>query len=187
MYVQYDGGPPTIEMCLTLATDVGTIWDDSLLPYVGTPYTHVDTECIDLSSDSGNVATQVSGNTGAQTGNSMPANIALRMNWEITRRYRGGKPGLYIGCLTVPQSVSPIEWSSVTLAAFDGIGLALIDGINTASIAGWSGQALANVSYYSKAENPTPPYLRTTPVVDVIASHSVLSRISTQRRRGGSH
>lgn len=191
LYHSYGPTPPTQANMATLANSAFGQYATYLAPHA-----HLDTiltsvTATDLSSPSGAIAVFDGSTPGALGGDTLPASLAMLVNFKITRRYRGGKPRVYVptgagGSLGTPQT-----WSSAFLTAWTNdwnTYLAVL--LSTINSFG-SGAALVNVSYYLGGEwkpdqngnyhrVPTP---RATPHVDTIVSVAPSSVVGQQRRR----
>lgn len=144
-------------------------------------------EMIDLSSSTGASQSETLTVTGTRTGDFAPSSAAVVASWTIDRRYRGGHPRSYFpfGTAGTYEAASSKFWDSGFITDVStklGIWVLAITGV---TIGATVFEGLVNVSYVDKNLNPTPPYRRTTPVVDPIVAYQVRQRICTQRRRLG--
>lgn len=190
-YMSFSGAASPTNMN-TLATLVRTAWVDTLKPLLSNDSAISNWHTTDLSSLSGaqgNDGTNVPGTSG---GPSVSAQACLVINFQVGRRYRGGKPKFFLAGGPAAELADANAWDPT-----------LVDNINTqwgdfiaAIIAGAPGPmgtlAHVNVSFYegfTSIENPLThryrniPTLRADPVVDAIDSHSVDVPIGSQRRR----
>lgn len=187
-HIGYSGTAPSAAQLATYLTSDFVPATETLYNAEGSTDLTGDTvEMIDLSSSTG--ATQSEGLTvsGVRTGDFAPASAAVVVSWAIDRRYRGGHPRTYFpfGTAGTYEASSSKLWDT---GFIDAIGTAI--GVWVAAITGVTVGAtvfedLVNVSYVDKNLNPTPPYRRTTPIVDTIVGSVVKQRICSQRRRLG--
>jgi hypothetical protein len=145
----------------------------------------------DLSSPAAATATFDGSTPGGLGGDTLPASLAMLVNFKVNRRYRGGKPRCYVPTGAGGNLATPQTWSSTFLTAWENdwnTYLAVI--VSTINSFG-SGASLVNVSYYLGGEwkpdqngnyhrVPTP---RASPHVDTIVSVAPSSVIGQQRRR----
>jgi hypothetical protein len=191
LYFSYSGGAPNNASCSAFAAaayaafgSFGEDWD------VDTSLTGC--EVIDLSSASGGVGLH-SGTTVGNLQHPISGASCVLVNYQIARRYRGGRPRSYL------------PWGDqTTVGNRQTWGGTYIDGVTTHvgdAFAGIIGQTSGgttisqhvNVSYYegftvetspSSGRARNVPTLRSSPVVDTIVGFSVSTRIANQRRRG---
>jgi len=188
LHIGYTGGPPSAANLTTYLTSYVAPAAETLFNAQGsTDLVGKTIEAIDLSSSSGAEASVAFSSTGVRTGDFAPASAAVVVSWTISRRYRGGHPRSYFpfGTAGTYESGSSKLWDSGFISAVQTGIAAFILGISTITIGSTSFNDLVNVSYVDKNLNPTPPYRRTTPVVDVITGGVAKQRICSQRRRLG--
>lgn len=191
LFFAYSGSPPNNTACNAFASAAhsafgafGEDWD------VDTTLTAV--ECTDLSSASGGVGV-FSGSVAGNLEAPISGASSLLCNYQIARRYRGGRPRSYFPWGDQSVIGNRQTWSAGFVAATEThIGDA-IAGIVGQSSGGTTIQQHSNVSYYdgfTVVTSPTTgrsrnvPKLRSVPLVDTIIGHTVSTRIANQRRRG---
>jgi hypothetical protein len=146
----------------------------------------------DLSTSSSPQAEKDGNTVGVDSGNVLGAADAMILRFKINRRYRGGKPRMYIGGQTQGSLISTQSWSASAQAAL----LAAWAVFKAAVIAGAPAPVgvvkQVNVSYFQGFTNVTFPSGRTRPVpklrvggpiVDDIVATSTNPRVASQRRR----
>lgn len=191
LFFAYSGSAPNNAACSAFATAAynafgafGEDWD------VDTTLTGC--EVIDLSSHAGGV-----GIHSASVGGNLEAPISgassVLVNYQIARRYRGGRPRSYLpwgdqSVIGNRQTWSAGFVSSVTTHLGD-----CFSGIVGQTSGGTTITNHVNVSYYEGFTVETSPgtgrarnvpTLRSSPLVDAIVGFSVSTRIANQRRRG---
>lgn len=189
----YTGTPPTATQLTTLAAVATTAWGANLKSTCSAAVTLTECDILDLNSLSGASGTSVVSIAGTRAGSGLPANCAALVNFHIARRYRGGKPRIYVPYGTINDTLNQQSWTGAFTAA-------LLTGYNAwvAAIvaAPWAGGTLTNqvnVSYYQGFTVVTNPItgraknvakLRVgVPVQDVVQSVSVNPTYASQRRR----
>lgn len=148
----------------------------------------------DLSTTSGAFGEHIASQPGSRA---MAAfgNTCVLINAAITRRYRGGKPRVYVPWLGTADITDAQTWDSTELAAAQTAWNAVIADVIANSSGGTTLTESVNVSFYSgftSVLNPITgrtkdvPKVRTGAIpVDVISSWSCNPKIGTQRRRVG--
>jgi hypothetical protein len=193
-YLNYAGSAPTDAQLNTFCTSIATAWNSDLSPFHGSEVTLTEVLAVDLSTATSAVGAAGVSHAGSRSGGPLPAGTAALLNFAISRRYRGGRPKMFMPAFTVTDILNAQSWATTApgnlLTAWNSFMTAVL-------AAGWSGAGTltqVNVSYYEgftvynpgggkRAKNvPTP---RATPVVDLIIATSVSIRPASQRRRLG--
>ena len=188
----YTGPSPSGANCLTLAQ---AIFDASQVHFEGVMQgacTFTSVRVTDLSSQTGGDATFSGAAAGARPGGTIPSSIAFVSDYQIERRYRGGKPRSYWPWGTDSDLASPDKWAAATVTEFIGVQGAL-NGIVVGQSAGSTQLSTqCSVSYYegfASFQNPitgrwrNAPKPRTVPVIDLIVSSTGRTLLGHQRRR----
>jgi hypothetical protein len=116
---------------------------------------------------------------GTRTGSPLPAETCLLINFHVNRRYRGGKPRMYLPLGNAGDVSAPQAWLGGFLAAVNTSFSAFLNGVFGSTLGGATVTTLCSVSYYhAKA-------LRTTPLVDPVTAWSTNGIPASQRRRMG--
>lgn len=193
MFLGFSGTTPSVSDLNTLATAVHGLWVADLAPLAATNVGLESITITDLTSSSSAVGENLTTHSGTRTGNVVSAAACLLVNFQLGRRYRGGKPRNYTPFGVAADLSDPQTWStgltSATVTAWNSyIGNLLLQPIGSGVI-----DAQVNVSYYegfTSVQNPLTlrwrniPKLRTGgPMVNEITDFSVSSRLASQRRR----
>ena len=174
-----DAGPYAPGDLLTIATDFLSIWAANFFPLLSESLSLASATAKDLTIEDGAEATFVpSPDSGAITGNVLPANVALCVSWKESLSYRGGHPRSYLPGIPASeqsdaQHVSNTYANNVQAAANTFIG----------DIAGhtWpidTGQLLLCVVHYRLNDTVQVP-----PKTELIMSALCNTRYDSQRRR----
>lgn len=132
---------------------------------------------------------------GTRSGNIPTEATALNVKLAIARRYRGGKPKMFLPFGVVGDLSNPNAWDSAILSAFNTQWAAFITALKAISGAALTLTEQVSVSYYkgltAKTNGTTGrtyyvPTPRATPLIDPILSAQAQGRIAQQRRRRGS-
>jgi hypothetical protein len=177
LHFAYSGGPPSGTDCATLAKDVANaLWATVGADYPSTTVL-VAAKGTDLNTLAGASGTESLGHVGTAVDGPSPAAACVLVDWQITRRYRGGHPRTYFPAVAFGAIATPSTWNPDIITDFTtAIDTVLaLDGVATSGTT-VLGQ-LVNVSYV------TADAWRVANVVDSIYGFSVSSLIRSQRRR----
>ena len=189
-YFSWSGSTTQVSLGL-MATGLAAAWHAHIALYQYTGLNLVSVECVDLTSDSAPLAYYEPGTSGQNAGTNLPAGSAAVLQFEINRRYRGGKPKMFLSGINAGQMQTPQTLTAAAIADFITGWLAFV----LAALVTWGGLTTlvsqVNVSYYEGFTNtvgPTgrarvKPTLRMVPVVDLIVGVNVNPSIASQRRR----
>jgi hypothetical protein len=191
-YETYTGTPPTPTQASAFAQSVGAAFGTRFAAYmaIGTSQTSVTVE--DLNTNSGAVGFDVTAHAGTRNGGVLAPGTALMIQHIIARRYRGGKPKMFLPFGVSTDITAGGLWSSAIVTP---AGTAIINFYADLAAAGWTGAGTithTNVSYYqgfTVVTNPIThrsrnvPTLRGTPLIDTVINYSVEQGIASQRRR----
>ena len=191
LFFSYSGPAPDNAGALSFATTFATafaapetLWDKDT--------TFLGCEVIDLSSVSGGVGEHDESSVGNLQTPISGASCVL-LNYQIARRYRGGRPRSYFPFGDASVVGNRQTWEGTFIASVESNMAAAFAACIGATAGSTTITNHVNVSYYdgfTVVTNPISgrarnvPKLRTTPVVDTISSFSVSTRIANQRRRG---
>ena len=191
-YWSYTGGVPTPG---DMAAFAGQLYSAYSGP--GVALYHTDTtldlvQCVDLSSSTGSTGEAAGPLVGTRAGESLGADVCALMNFSIGRRYRGGKPRMYLPYGVADDLLTRQTWTSGAISDFGG-GYAdtwlTLDGYSSGAIT--LGRQV-NVSYYgppnriitgSTGRVRTVSTARAVPIVDVVTSVAANNHLGSQRRR----
>lgn len=195
-FLAYAGSTPTAGNLNTLATDVASAWNSNLAQLVNADWTLDEVDCLDLSSDLGFSGYASPTDAGTLSGTALPAEVATGIEYNIGRRYRGGKPRMYLPG-TVSEKMGTLgKWDSAWITAVNTDVAAFFAALEALSIGSMGALTHVNCSFYQgvdKNQPPTgtwrgpgykyPPKYRTTVQVDTVTGYACKAEISSQRRR----
>jgi hypothetical protein len=191
-FVQYSGTAPTPIQLQTFCDAVATSEATEFGPLMSGLYTMEPVTAEDLSSPSAAVASGTISNAGSRAGGAIAPGTALMIQFLIARRYRGGKPKIFLPLGVTTDITAGGVWAGAFLTSA-GTGWAAFE--TAIAAAGWTGAGTlqqVNVSYYqgfTVVTNPVThrsrnvPTLRGAPVVDPVFSIGVEQGLASQRRR----
>jgi hypothetical protein len=192
LHFRYTGGPPSVTDCISLATDAAAHWVSFLEAMTATTTTLTEVRVTDLTSATSSDGVLAVSHNGTRSGSFLPAGACALTNYEIARRYRGGKPRSYNpfgvqGDMNDGQKWNTSFTGALTTAYLDFTAAILGDTAGTTTL-----NAFVSVSYYdgfTAVENPIThryrnvPTPRAVPQVDVINGIVAAAKIAYQRRR----
>jgi hypothetical protein len=192
-YLSYSGSAPTAAELNSFCTSLAAAWVSDFKPMCTASCILVEIIAEDLSSSSGASGTWSGSDAGDRGGTTPTASVSALMNFTIARRYRGGKPRVYLPFGNTGDIASPQSWGGSFVTAMNTAWASFITAAVAAVWTGGGTLAQVNVSYYEGFEpfkGPSGRYrniptLRGTPVVDVVSSVVCNSKIASQRRRLG--
>lgn len=191
-YLRYSGSPPAQADASAIANSIKSAWSSNLAALCHPSVVYQTTVVTDLNSATGGQGQSNGTVAGTLSGFAMTSNDAFLVNRHIQRRYRGGKPRQYWPFGVIASVNDPQHWTSTFITTVTAAYNAWITALSAITWGSTSISGPVNVSYYqgfTSVQNPSTgrwhnvPKLRATPVVDVITSSSMNSRIATQRRR----
>lgn len=191
-FVEYTGGPPSATDLDSLATNVATDFHSNLMPYATDDKILTQVICEDLSSSSGAVGEVTVSDAGSSGGTPLAASTALVINHQINRRYRGGKPKIFLPLGDTAVRSQNNEWTSALVSSVTAAWNTFVTAVLAGSYSSFTLLTFVNISYYegfTVVTSPTThrarnvPTLRITPVIDTIVSNSVAQKLGSVRRR----
>lgn len=190
-YLGYSGSAPTGANCTTLATDIQSAWVTHLESLLSSNALLTEVDVLDIATDSG-FSGQASGNlAGTRSGASLPAQVAMNIEYGIARRYRGGKPRGYWPFGVDADMNNPSNWTAAFITEVTTKFEAFITDIEALSVGAIGTLSHVNLSYYEGFVNHTGtsgrsravPQYRAVAKVDTVTGYFPKTELSSQRRR----
>lgn len=190
-YLTYAGAAPTAGNCVTLAGDVAAAWASHIAANVQEAYALTEVDVLDIASYVGLSGSWTGSNAGTMGGSAVPSSVASNIEFGIARRYRGGKPRMYLPPPDVSALSGNNKWTTDFQAQVTADFEAFMTEIEALSIGAVGALAHVNLSYYqgfkniinsSGRERAVPQY-RDTALVDLITSYGTKLVVGSQRRR----
>lgn len=193
LFFKYSGTAPANSDLITMASAIATAWEDAKNLYSGEFFlTYI--EVTDLTTTSSAQGTWSGSVEGTNDGGILTAGSCFLVNYQIARRYRGGKPRTYLPIGATSNLTSERAWNSDFVTDVQDLWGAFI----TAILALPAGPAAllwqANVSYYgppnryvgvAPARVKTYSTVRDAAIVDEVLGTTYSSIPASQRRRNG--
>jgi hypothetical protein len=194
LYFSYSGSAPTGANCTTLASDIQGAWSSHLAALISADLSLTEIDVLDIATDSG-LSGQWSGSVaGSRSGTPLPNQVCTNIEFNIARRYRGGKPRTYLPAGLLADEATNESWSSAYITAVNAGFAAFISEVEGLSVGAIGTLAHVNLSYYkgftnivnsSGRERAVPTY-RSVALVDTITGYSTKALMGSQKRRRSS-
>lgn len=192
-FFHYGGTAPTLTDLTTFGGAIDSSWGSHLASVTANGLGVDDWEITDLTSPTSPQVTVASAQFGTDSDTPLPASIAAVVGELIERRYRGGRPRVYLAGRTESQLSTPgaVTWSSAFLTALETAFAAFMSGIGAGVWSGGGPLLPVNVSFFEGFTNVlypsgryhAVPTRRVTPVVDDVLGWRVNPHLGSQRRR----
>lgn len=191
IYLSYTGSAPSPANCNTLASDVASQWGTAFNGLVPAAWGLTEVDVLDIATDSGHFGSWTGNQTGTRTGDALPANCAMNIEADIGRRYRGGKPRVFLPLGVMTDLVNQSQWQESFAAAAGTAWGDFIAAVEALSIGSMGTLQHVNLSYYKGFTNITNssgrtravPTYRDSALVDVITGYAPKQVVGSQRRR----
>lgn len=190
-FLGYTGSAPTAANCLTLANDVATHWESSLANLTTTDWELTEVDVLDIASDTGASGVAGVSSFGLLSSPALPDQVASNCEFQIARRYRGGKPRMYIPPANEAQLANNNSYTSTFATDIATQCSNFFSALEALSIGAMGTLSHVNLSYYkgftnitnsSGRERAVPTY-RATATVDTVTGYVGKTLLSSQRRR----
>jgi hypothetical protein len=177
---------------LTLCEGVGTAWQANISAFQATSSALTAIDGVDLSSTDGAGNTADVDYAGEAAFNQLPNQVAAVAKFDIARRYRGGKPKMFVPAITTN---AVLDESHFTGAFCDDLGAAMNsfnDNVKALFADSTTLTGIVNVSFYdgfTSVQNPVTlrwrnvPTYRAVALIDVVGGFTVDPVFGTQKRR----
>jgi hypothetical protein len=190
-YLSYTGSAPTGANCTTLAGDIESAWASNLAPLAASDFSLVEVDVLDIATNSG-LSGQWTGSSGGSGGSpSLPVQTAAVVEFGISRRYRGGKPKMYLAPPNTGQALNNHQFTSSYVTSLSANSAAFFAQIEALSIGAMGTLKHVNLSYFhgftnitnsSGRERAVPTY-RATALHDNVTGYFGKQLMGSQRRR----
>jgi hypothetical protein len=190
-FLSYAGAAPTPGNCATLASDIATAWSTHLAALVNADWSLTEIDILDISSLTGASGQWTGNEAGSLTGGNLPSQCAINVEYDIARRYRGGKPRMFLPAPTEGQLGDVGHWSSGFVTTVSAAMDAFFTAVEALSVGAVGALAHVNLSYYSGFTNITNssgrtravPKYRAAAVLDTVESYACKVVVGSQKRR----
>lgn len=192
-FFKYSGSAPSGANCVTLATDIATQWATDLSPQYHGNWILTAVDVLDIATDSGYSGLVDVSHAGTRSGTPLTSNDCMNVEFGISRRYRGGKPRVYLPPGVAGDLATDTNWTTTfadaTASAFSTYAAA----IEALTIGSMGTLTHVNLSYYKGYNTNSPPWrgpgfkyppkYRDTALSDPITGYFGKVEVGSQRRR----
>lgn len=192
LYFSYTGGPATAGDLASAATTIATAWGTDIAPLCGSGVTLTEVDILDISSHSGLSAVHPASIAGTRGATNLTDNTCFNLEFGIARRYRGGKPRIYLPAGVESDLLDASKWGSGFMTTVQTNFTAFITAVKAIALPSLSISNHVNLSYYSGFHNVTnssgrtraaPTYRTPNAVHDNVVSYIPKAVVGSQRRR----
>lgn len=189
--LSYSGAAPTAGNCETLAGDIATAWNTDLAEIVSGNWTLTEVDVLDIATDSGLFGTAAVSHEGSYSGAAIVSQVANNVEFDIGRRYRGGKPRMFIPPPSVGALQDSAHWTSTFITLSNTQVAAFFTAVAALSVGSVGTLGHVNLSYYQGFKNVTnssgrtraAPTYRPLALLDPITGYATKGVLGSQRRR----
>jgi hypothetical protein len=151
----YTGAAPSNGDLSTLAGLVAGYWNSAIAPLAVSAVNLIEIVCTDLTSPTAGRGTWTGSHAGTSAAFPLPDNSCVCLNFQIARRYRGGKPRMYApwgGTSNVAADYR--TWLPAFQTSVNTAWTTFANDLNSLAFGGTTLQNQVNVSYYSGVDPP---------------------------------
>lgn len=191
-FLQYAGGAPSAANCASIATSIAAFWATRLsqLCYQLTSLVEVDVE--DIATNLGAFGSVAVSHPGQMSAGSLVNQAAVNVEFDITRRYRGGKPRMFLPAPDGTALASQDKWSQAFIGTVNAEVAGFFSDIEALNVGSVGALEHVNLSYYQGFTNVTnssgrtraaPKYRSPVALVDKVTGYACKAVVGSQRRR----
>jgi hypothetical protein len=190
-YLGYTGSAPSSATLDTVAGDIKTAFVTNLLGAINSTFTLVEIDLLDITTETGASGSWTGTEEGGDTTSPVAAQVATSVEFDIARRYRGGKPRMFLPPPGSSEVADPAHWTDGFVSGTNTNMAAFMTEIGAISVGGLSDLTHVSLSYYkgftnlpnsSGRERAVPTY-RATALVDTVTGYSTKKMFGSQKRR----
>lgn len=190
-YLSYSGSAPTAANCTTLATDIAGSWNTDLSGLVIDTVALTEVDVLDIATNSGLSGQWTGTHQGTNGTSPMSIQCAINVEFGIARRYRGGKPRMFLPTANGSELTGNNRWASGFVSSVSGQVATFFSDVTALSVGAVGTLKHVNLSYYSGFKNITNssgreravPTYRATAQHDDVTGYFCKATIGSQKRR----
>lgn len=190
-FLSYAGASPTPGNCQTIAADIAAAWSTHLAPQVSNDFALVEVDVLDIASLTGASGQWTGQENGGDSSGIMPASVAVNIEFNISRRYRGGKPRMFLPTPGTDALQNQRAWTAAYVTNCGTAVSAFFAAVAAISVGAVGVLAHVNLSYYTGFKNITNssgreravPQYRPAALLDPVEGYAVKGTVGSQRRR----
>lgn len=193
-YLSYAGSAPTGANCVTLATDIAAAWATDIAPLMTAEWALQEVDVLDIASETGLSGSWSGTNGGTRGGTGLPYQCASNIEYDITQRYRGGKPRIFLPPGATADLADPGHYSTGFVASLNSGFGAFMTAVQALSVGAMGALTHVDLSYFQGFTNITNssgrtravPTYRDTALHRNVVGYSAKSTVGSQKRRRSS-
>jgi hypothetical protein len=190
-YLSYAGSAPTSGNATTLAADVSAAWGTNLYGVIQDQWSLTEVDVLDIATNTGLSGYWSGSIAGGEGSTYLPASIATNVEYDIARRYRGGKPRMFLPPGAYANLADAGHWNGAFIAAVNTAVSGFFTELEALSIGAVGALEHVNLSYYEGFKNITNssgreravPTYRPAAVLDRVTGYACKGRVGSQKRR----
>lgn len=192
-YLSYSGSAPTAANCSTLASDIEAAWVSHMAGLTPVLWSLNEVDVLDIASDDGLSGQWTGTEDGTRSGPGTPQQVATNVEFDIARRYRGGKPRMFLPPGVAADTANENEWNSTFIGEVNTGLAAFIEEIEALTVGAMGTLAHVNLSYYKGYNTTSPPWrgpgfkyppkYRDAALLDSVEGYSTKAIMGSQKRR----
>jgi hypothetical protein len=190
-FLSYSGAAPSAANCSTLATDIGTAWNTNIASLVYSLISLTEVDVLDITTDSGASAVVTVDHPGTDSSATLVANVATNVEYDIARRYRGGKPRMFLPPPAGDKLASLDKWTTDFIGDVNTGVAAFFAALEALTVGSMGTLAHVNLSYYKGFTNVTNSSgreraagkYRDVATLDTVTGYACKAVVGSQRRR----
>lgn len=192
IYLGYAGASPSGANCASIASGIAAAWEAHLPGHVQENYSLTEIDVLDIASVFGLSGQWSGSNAGTDSSSALPDTVASNIEFGIGRRYRGGKPRMFLPPPGSASQQDDAHWTDTFVANLKTDFTAFIAAVEAIDVGAVGALTHVNVSYYSGFTNVTntsgrmraaPKYRTPNALVDTITGYFPKKVMGSQRRR----
>jgi hypothetical protein len=161
------------------------------MPVVSNEWVLTEVDVLDIASDTGSSGQWTGDIVGGNGGTMIPNNCAINIEFDIARRYRGGKPRIFLPPASSGELLNQDRWSDTAVGTFHTAISGFFTQVEALTIGSMGTLNHVNLSYYKGFTNVTnssgrtraAPKYRTVALSDPVEGYAVKLEVGSQRRR----
>jgi hypothetical protein len=190
-FLSYAGASPTGANCIALATAIATAWSDNVASSVSSAVSLKEVDVLDIASNAGLSGQWTGTDPGTGGATQIASQVAGNVEFGIARRYRGGKPRMFVPGPPTEAVLDAGHFSPDYIANLNTGIAGFFTAIEALDIGAMGALAHVNLSYYDGFTNITNssgrtravPKYRPTALVEAIVGYSTKAVYGSQKRR----
>jgi len=191
-FLKYAGSAPSGDNCTAIAAAIAAAWQTHLDGHVQENYALTEVDVLDIASYDGLSGQWTGSYPGTDDSTALPDTVAVNIEFGIARRYRGGKPRMFLPPPGADSLENDYQWSTTFIENLTTDWDAFITAVEAIDVGAVGALTHVNVSYYSgftNVENTSgrmraaPKYRTPSALVDTITGYFPKTLIGSQRKR----